>query len=103
MEYIINETKLFNVILKWLRKEYPKLRVEQVGPNIIFWDKKNIILLYKKKPMELFVSSDNDIRLVLMDFFRLTERQTHKLLKLWLQKDYKLFVKNVVIRKKKIE
>ena len=100
MRYVISETKLFSIILKWLRKEYPNLKRDKVGPNIIFWDNENIILLYKQKPMELFVSSDNNkIRLLLMDFFKLTERQTHKIIKLWVQKDYGLFVKNVIMGK----
>jgi hypothetical protein len=102
MEYIISEKRLFSVILKWLRKEFPNLKREDIGPNIIFSESDgNIIFLYKKKPMELFISSDDSrIHFSLMDFFKLNEKQIHKVIKLWVKKDYRLPVKDVIIRKR---
>jgi hypothetical protein len=101
MEYVITENKLFGVILKWLRKEYPNLVIEDMGSYLVFWNDNNIIFLYKKKPMELFVSSDdNKIHFSLIDFFKLNGKQIHKVIKLWIQKDYKLPIKNVKINKR---
>ena len=51
--------------------------------------------------MELFVSSDDTkIHFSLIDFFRLTDKQIHKVIKLWIQEDYKLPIKNVKINKR---
>jgi hypothetical protein len=100
MRILITEKKLFSVVLKWLRREYPNLKKETIGPNIIFWDDKELVFLFHKKPMLLFISSDdNKLYNVLVDFFNLTEKQINKIIKLWIQKDYGLFVKNVMLKK----
>jgi hypothetical protein len=100
MRILITEKKLFSVVLKWLRREYPNLKKETIGPNIIFWDGKELAFLFHKKPMLLFISSDdNKLYNVLVDFFNLTEKQINKIIKLWIQKDYGLFVKNVTLKK----
>jgi len=97
MKYIINETKLFKVILKWLRKEHSNLKQEVMGDNIVFLDGESIILMFRKRGKELFVSGD--IHSVLRDFFKLNEKQLDRLIKTWLYQDYKLFATKVTFFK----
>jgi len=97
MKYTINETKLFNVILKWLRKEYPNLKQEVMGGNIVFLDDESITLMFRKRGKELFVSGD--IHSVLKNFFKLNEKQLDRLIKTWLYQDYKLFATKVTFFK----
>jgi len=100
MRILITEKKLFSVVLKWLRREYPNLKKETIGPNIIFWNDNELSFLFHKKPKLLFISfEDNKLYHVLVDFFNLTEKQINKIIKLWIQKDYGLFVKNVMLKK----
>ena len=96
MEYTISETKLFDIVLKWLRNEYPNLRRDVLGDNIIFLDNETIILMFRKKTKELFVPRSN-IRTVLINFFKLNENQVHKIIKIWVYRDYKLFTEKVTI------
>ena len=102
MKILITEKKLFSVVLKWLRREYPNLKKETIGPNIIFWRDNELVFLFHKKPMLLFISSDDNNKMynVLVDFFNLTEKQINKIIKLWIHKDYGLFVKNVTLKKR---
>ena len=97
MKYTINETKLFNAILKWLRKEYPNLKQEVMGGNIVFLDDESITLMFRKRGKELFVSGD--IHSVLKNFFKLNEKQLDRLIKTWLYQDYKLFATKVTFFK----
>lgn len=89
MKYIITESKLHKVILKWMDKEDLKLTNITASPRIYFSKGGDPIMSYDKRNGYVSVSGPK-IGDFFDYYFNLTPEQSEEIIKVWLETRYNL-------------
>jgi len=92
MKYIITESKLHNIVIKYLNSEYGDLtpyETEKYPDYIFFMKDGEVIFDYDKKNRDVYVSYSY-VWSFLKTFFGLENKEIQILTKKWVNENYKL-------------
>ena len=98
MRIIITESKLYNIVTKWLNKDYGDLR-KSASPGsfrfIHYKDKNNETVFLFNLNTGVVTITNNTLYLYLNDMFGLTGYQLNDILTPWFEQSYNLHVEKV--------
>ena len=98
MKVIITEDKLYNVVTKWLNKDYGELR-KSTSPGsfrfIHYKDENNQTVLLFNRDTGVVTITNKTLYHYLKDMFGLTRYQLNDILIPWLEQSYNLHVEKV--------
>jgi hypothetical protein len=98
MKVIITEDKLYNVVTKWLNKDYGELRKSSSPMNfrfIHYKDENNMTVLLFNRNTGVVTITNKTLYHYLKDMFGLTRYELNDILIPWLEQVYNLHVEKV--------
>ena len=98
MKLIISENKLYNIVTKWLNKDYGDLR-KSASPGsfrfIHYKDENNVTVFLFNRDTGVVTITNKTLYLYLNDMFGLSRYQLNDILTPWFEQSYNLHVERV--------
>ena len=100
MKFIITESKIEKIAIKWLNKEYGNLIPYETEkyPNYIFYRQDKTVIFDYNKKNDIVYASYNDIWKFFEDYFNMEYEQIQSIMKVWVEEHYKLRVTTILPR-----
>ena len=98
MKLIITENKLYNIVTKWLNKDYGDLRKSSSPRSfrfIHYKDKNNATVFLFNRDTGVVTITNKSLYHYLNDMFGLSRYQLNDILTLWFEQTYNLHVEKV--------